>query len=128
MGYQSLPGARGRIFVELSELVAVEVSRSGRVIEYKLVGARVPLRNNRNPLLLGDFRSSALSAVLVPDKQAVFAGDELLDPPDVSDRRESARKSGHRRRGRAGDDDVRALCPEQQPPIWEGAGHPDAAF
>jgi hypothetical protein len=70
VGYQSLPGARGRIFVELSELVAVEVSRSGRVIEYKMVGASVPLRNNRNPLLLGDFGSSALSAVLVPDKQA----------------------------------------------------------
>jgi hypothetical protein len=69
-GYRSLPGARGIIFVELSELVPVEVSRSGQVIEYRLVGASVPLKNNRNPLLLRDFDSSALSAVLVPDKPA----------------------------------------------------------
>jgi len=69
-GYQTLPGNRGVVFVELSDLVAVEVSRSGQVIEYKLVGASVPLKNNRNPLLLGSFNSSALSAVLVPDKRA----------------------------------------------------------
>jgi len=69
-GYQSLPGNRGVVFVELSDLVAVEVTRSGQVIEYKLVGASVPLKNNRNPLLLGSFNSSALSAVLVPEKRA----------------------------------------------------------
>jgi hypothetical protein len=51
--------------------VAVEVSRNGQVIEYKLVGARVPLKNNKNPLLLGDFNSSATTARLVPDKKAV---------------------------------------------------------
>ena len=73
-GYQSLPGDRGLIFVEVSELVAVEVTRSGQVVEYKLVGARVPLRNNRNPLLLRDFNSSAMSAVLVPDKPAKGRG------------------------------------------------------
>jgi hypothetical protein len=67
-GYQSLPGTRGIVFVELTDAVAVEVSRHGRVIEYRLVGAKVPLKNNRNPLLLRDFNSSALSAVLVVDK------------------------------------------------------------
>jgi hypothetical protein len=66
-GYRSLPGARGVVFVELTDPVEVEVSRSGRVIEYRLVGATVPLKNNRNPLLLRDFDSSALSAVLVVD-------------------------------------------------------------
>jgi hypothetical protein len=69
-GYQALPGKRGIIFVELNELVAVEVKRSGPVVEYRLVGATVPLKNNRNPLLLGDFNVSALKAVLVPDKPA----------------------------------------------------------
>jgi len=59
------------VFVELSEQVPVEVKRSGRIIEYKLLGARVPLRNNRNPLALRDFPSSALRAVLVPQKDAV---------------------------------------------------------
>ena len=68
-GYQSLPGGRGIVFVELTDLVAVEVSRAGQVVEYKLMGARVPLRNNRNPLYLRDFSSSALSAVLVQDKK-----------------------------------------------------------
>ena len=70
-GYQSLPGGRGILFVELTNPVAVEVKRTGQVIEYKLIGARVPLKNNRNPLLLRDFSSSASSAVLVPDKNAV---------------------------------------------------------
>ena len=67
-GFQSLPGDRGLVFVELSDAVAVEVSRSGQIIEYRLVGAKVPLKNNKNPLLLRDFKSSALSAVLVADK------------------------------------------------------------
>ncbi len=67
-GYRSLPGDRGIVFVELTDAVAVEVSRSGQVIEYRLVGASVPLKNNRNPLLLRDFNSSAVSAVLVADR------------------------------------------------------------
>jgi hypothetical protein len=69
-GYQSLPGNRGIVFVQLTDAVAVEVSRSGSVIEYKLLGATVPLKNNKNPLLLADFNGSALSARLVPDKPA----------------------------------------------------------
>lgn len=71
LGYRSLPGGRGVVFVELSDPVTVEVSRAGQVVEYKLLGASVPLKNNKNPLLLRDFSSSALSAVLVPDKKAV---------------------------------------------------------
>lgn len=66
-GYQSLPGNRGIVFVELTDAVAVEVSRVGQVIEYRLVGANVPLKNNRNPLLLRDFNTSASSAMLVAD-------------------------------------------------------------
>jgi hypothetical protein len=74
LGYQALPDGRGLLFVELSRSVEVEVSRSGAVVEYKLVGARVPLRNNKNPLLLRDFTSSALSAVLVPSKRGKTKG------------------------------------------------------
>jgi hypothetical protein len=73
-GYQSLPDGRGIVFVELSDPVAVEVSRTGQVVEYKLLGARVPLRNNKNPLLLAEFGSSALSAVLVTDRAKGRAG------------------------------------------------------
>jgi hypothetical protein len=67
-GYRTLPGNRGLVFVELTEAVTVEVSRSGQVIEYKLLGAIVPLRNNKNALLLADFNGSALSARLVADR------------------------------------------------------------
>ena len=73
-GYESRPGGRGVLFVELSDPVAVEVTRSGQIIEYRLVGASVPLKNNKNPLLLRDFSSSALSAVLVPDKPSKGRG------------------------------------------------------
>jgi len=71
LGYRSLPGGRGTLFVELSDTVVVEVGHSGQTFEYKMLGARVPLRNNRHPLLLRDFDSSALSAVLVLGKKAV---------------------------------------------------------
>lgn len=67
-GYQTLPGNRGIVFVQLTDPVAVEVKRAGSVIEYKFVGATVPLRNNKNPLLLADFNVSALTARLVSDK------------------------------------------------------------
>ena len=63
-GYQTLPGHRGVVFVELTEVVEVEVTRVGQVVQYRFVGATVPLRNNKNPLLLRDFDSSAVSAVL----------------------------------------------------------------
>jgi len=66
LGYRAFSGGRGVLFVELSRKVTVEMSRSGSVVEYKLVGASVPLKNNNNPLLLRDFASSALTAVLVP--------------------------------------------------------------
>ena len=71
MGYRTLPGGRGTLFVELSETAVVEVSKSGQTVEYKMMGARVPLKNNKHPLLLRDFESSALVAVLVPGKKAV---------------------------------------------------------
>lgn len=70
-GYRALPGGRGVLFVEMTDPVAVEVKQVDRIVEYRLVGARVPLKNNKNPLLLRDFSSSALSAVLVPDKRGV---------------------------------------------------------
>ena len=69
LGYRAFSGGRGVLFVELSRKVTVEMSRSGSVVEYTLVGANVPLKNNKNPLLLRDFASSALTAVLVPSKR-----------------------------------------------------------
>jgi hypothetical protein len=68
-GYHSLPNGGGILFVEMTDTVAVEVKRAGQVIEYRLVGATVPLKNNRHPLLLRDFSSSITSAVLVPENK-----------------------------------------------------------
>jgi OmpA-OmpF porin, OOP family len=70
-GYRSLPDGRAVLFVEMTEPVAVEVSRSGQVIEYEMIGATVPLKNNKNPLLLRDFSASAVTAALVPGKKSV---------------------------------------------------------
>lgn len=84
LGYQALPDGRGLLFVDLSRAVEVEVSRTGAVIEYKLVGASVPLRNNKNPLLLRDFPSSALTAVLVPSgKTKSKSKAKKQEPPSV---------------------------------------------
>lgn len=69
VGYRALSDGRGLLFVDLSRSVEVEVKRAGPVIEYRLVGASVPRRNNKNPLLLRDFASSAIAAVLVADKR-----------------------------------------------------------
>lgn len=82
IGYQALSGGRSQIFVELTRAVDVAVSRSGSVVEYKLGSARVPLKNNENPLLLRDFASSALSAVLVPSRRAKGKSAKA-EPPSV---------------------------------------------
>jgi hypothetical protein len=71
MGYRSGASGAGTLFVELTDTVVVEVSHSGATVEYKRMGTRVPLKNNKNPLLMRDFESSALSAVLVPGKKSV---------------------------------------------------------
>jgi hypothetical protein len=92
MGYRSLPGGRGTLFVELSDTAVVEVSKSGHTVEYKLIGARVPLRNNRHPLLLRDFESSALVAVLVPGKKAVSLVITLRGAVPLSHRMQSRGK------------------------------------
>ena len=68
VGYQAQPSGAGLLFVEMTESVTVEEHRTGQRLEYRLVGAYVPLRNNTNPLLLRDFGSSATSAQLVRDK------------------------------------------------------------
>jgi hypothetical protein len=71
MGYRAGANGSGTLFVELTDSVVVEVSHAGPTVEYKMMGTRVPLKNNKNPLLLRDFDSSALMAVLVPGKKAV---------------------------------------------------------
>src|SRR5687767_2175356 len=68
VGYRVLPGGRGTLFVELSETAVIEVSKSGQSIEYKMMGARVPLKNNKHPLLLSGTRAPIiLYSMLWPD-------------------------------------------------------------
>ena len=45
----------------------MEAKVVGKTAEYRLVGANVPIRNNKNPLLSQHFVSQVVSARLVPD-------------------------------------------------------------
>ncbi len=57
--------------VEVTESVPVTKKQEGTVVTYTLKGARITIRNNRNPLLAKHFASNVLSATLVPEKDAV---------------------------------------------------------
>lgn len=80
-GYRSVATGGGVLFVEMTKSVEVEVEHKGRRVEYRLVGARVPLRNNRNPLVLREFDANATSARLVNEK--VKRGKRAKHAPEV---------------------------------------------
>jgi hypothetical protein len=69
-GFVPFEDGRAKVYVELTRAVPVEVSRAGRTVTYTLKGARVVIRNNRNPLLTAHFASIVESARLVSDKKA----------------------------------------------------------
>jgi len=69
-GFVSHDDGSSTVYVEVTESVAVDVSQHECTLTYTLRGAKVLLRNNRNPLLTRDFPSAVTSARLVPDKKA----------------------------------------------------------
>jgi len=72
-GFRTLPDGRSVVYIELTGPIAVEVSKSPGMVSYTLLQTKVPIRNNKNPLLTNDFPSSILSATLVADKKAKAA-------------------------------------------------------
>ncbi|HVU00923.1 MAG TPA: thrombospondin type 3 repeat-containing protein [Polyangiaceae bacterium] len=63
-GFQVLPNGVSRITVQLSRDAAVDAVVSGTKAEYVLHGTRIPVKNNRNPLLTGHFSAEVVSARL----------------------------------------------------------------
>jgi hypothetical protein len=67
-GFEVLPDGGSRITVQFSAVPRVEGSVRGTNAEYVIVGARIPSRNNQNPLLARHFGAEVLSARLVAVK------------------------------------------------------------
>lgn len=64
-GFDEHPDGSSRVYVKLSHPVSVEPSYSGKHIEYVLVGTRIPIKNNENPLITTHFGAVVVSARLV---------------------------------------------------------------
>jgi hypothetical protein len=70
--------------VELSKKVSVEKSGKGTEVRFFLPGARVTIKNNRNPLLAQHFASSIVSAEIVPSKEGVTVVVKLRKPVELA--------------------------------------------
>jgi hypothetical protein len=57
--------------VELSKKVAVQKSTQGSEVRFFLPGARITVRNNKNPLLAQHFSTNVVSAEIQPSKTGV---------------------------------------------------------
>lgn len=68
-GFHVFDDGSSRIFVKLSREVPVEARYSGKKLEYVFRGARIPLRNNKNPLITEHFGAAVVSARFVQDSK-----------------------------------------------------------
>lgn len=71
IGFRQLTTTRALVYVELNRPVDAQQTGTGRTLEFLLPDTRVPLRNNRRPLLAGHFDSPVQSAQLVTSGRAV---------------------------------------------------------
>jgi hypothetical protein len=72
-----------RIWVKLTSPVVVDVRQAKGAVTFVLRGAKVPSKNDKNPLLTSDFSSPVMSARLVPtktDAELVVALRENVTP------------------------------------------------
>lgn len=69
-GFRRLSDGRALLYVELTAKVPVSMILQDGTVIYRLEGARVALKNNKNPLLTGAFATNLLSARLVTPKPA----------------------------------------------------------
>jgi hypothetical protein len=68
-GFHVFDDGRSRIFVKLTSEVPVETRYSGRKVEFLFRGAKIPIRNNKNPLITEHFPASIVSARYAADKK-----------------------------------------------------------
>jgi hypothetical protein len=69
-GFDEHPDGSSRLFVKLSHPVSVEPTFSGTHLEYALIGTRIPIKNNENPLITTHFGTQVVSARLVLEDHA----------------------------------------------------------
>ena len=69
-GFRVLKDGRAVVYVEISSKVPVTVQKQKNLVIYELEGARVALKNNRNPLLTSGFATILESARLLVVKPA----------------------------------------------------------
>ncbi|MFZ5890376.1 MAG: hypothetical protein ACOY0T_04840 [Myxococcota bacterium] len=67
-GFRRLADGRALLYVEITSKVPVSVVQQPGGVIYRLEGARVALKNNKNPLLTQGFDTNLLSARLVVPK------------------------------------------------------------
>ena len=65
-GFEMQADGSSRVFVELTQSVPVEERRAAHRLTYVLKGAKVALRNNKNPLVTVHFNTPVTSARLRP--------------------------------------------------------------
>jgi hypothetical protein len=70
-GFHSFDDGTSLLFVELSGPVTIDETKGRDGIVYTLENTRVPIRNNRNPLLTGDFSTTLSRATFTQKKKAV---------------------------------------------------------
>jgi hypothetical protein len=73
-GFDEHADGSSRLYVKLSHPVSVEPTQSGTHLTYVLVGTRIPIRNNKNPLITSHFGSQVVSARLVLEDHAKGRG------------------------------------------------------
>ncbi len=66
--------------VELSKKVPVQKSVTGTEVRFFLEGARITIKNNKNPLLAQHFSTNVVSAEVVPSKAGVTIVLRLRQP------------------------------------------------
>jgi hypothetical protein len=86
VGYRQVNDQTVVLSVELTAPVATELQESTGSLECRMKGARVPVRNNRNPLPAGRFGILVSRAQLVPSGRDVVLKIELREPVTVQTR------------------------------------------
>lgn len=82
-GFHVFEDGSSRIWVRLTQAVNVDEKRSKGKVTYVLRGARVPGRNNKNPLITTYFDSAVMNARLIPtkhDAELVVTLKQEVDP------------------------------------------------
>jgi hypothetical protein len=78
-GFHVFDDGTSRIFVKITKDVPVEAKRQGKQVDFLLRGAKVVVKNNKNPLITKEFVSPVMVARLVSEKEGVVLRVELRE-------------------------------------------------